>query len=660
MSTNPLRRLYALLVAINDYPAPVSPLLGCVHDLERFRAYLQNESKEFDVRIRQLVNSEATKSNVVHAFSRHFEAAGPDDVVLFYFSGHGTREEANRVFWPIEEDRKLESIVCYDSYRIEDGRPTFRLLADKEIRYLIGTVAHSSPHILTIFDCCHSGGNTRNGFIHAMGEDIRERRVIFRERLSQAFPERRWEEFIFAGSVALEDAMNNSVDRYLPEGRHIHMAACQNDESAFEVAGQGVFTKNLLEVLTRSQGAVTYFDLQARIQNYLRNQFKQTPKTYVAGPDESTLFLRFLNKRQESKPLYGNVSFNETEGWIIDLGAMHGLNGDATVRVEVGEPARFHLATIREIYSNHAGLRFDKALNTGLDPELSYKGYSTNIFVAPLNIFLGIDQPRVRDAVFKSITTSLGDQVTFAENTVAADYVLSENNGEVFLSRPAAPAIPILPPIAITAPTTATIITNYLKHLTQFEFVKNLQNPNTFLFTSDPVEIQFFQKDDHGRDERIAIRDGDVVPKFVSHAGERRGGSIRIKLRNKSDRKLYCALLYLTFNFAVMVKLLKDVVVGLEPNAEVWALDGSEIGLTLEEEVVRFNYRESVSTLKLIVSTSDFKQQAVRFELPALPSPLATQTKGLDVSSAQYNPREIDDWLTKKYNLKIPNPHLRS
>jgi hypothetical protein len=293
-------RLYALLVGINSYQPPVPPLRGCVNDLQKFVQYLEKESSDFEVHIHKLIDSQATKDNIVNAFTTHFEPASENDVVLFYFSGHGTQEEADPVFWAIEEDHKLESIVCYDGYTLSDGKAKFNLLADKELRYLISNVAKKGAHILTIFDCCHSGGNTRNSFILELGEDTLERRMICRERLSQAFPARAWEDFIFSETISLDEVKKNSIAQYLTEGKHIQMAACQHDESAFEVGGEGVFTKNLLEILKRSEGLVTYYDLQARIQNYIRYQFRQTPRTYVSADDESSFPRKAISRNCKS------------------------------------------------------------------------------------------------------------------------------------------------------------------------------------------------------------------------------------------------------------------------------------------------------------------------------------------------------------------------
>jgi hypothetical protein len=643
----PRSQLYALLVAINDYQPPVPALRGCVNDLEKVALYLEKESINFDVHIKKLVNAEATKDGIVSTFTKHFEPATKDDVVFFYFSGHGTQEDADQVFWSVEEDHKLESLVPYDGYKLTGGQQRFRLLADKELRYLISNLSKKESHILTIFDCCHSGGNTRNGIFASPDTDVRERRLI--SRLSQAFPARAWNDFIFSDAIFLEDVKKNSIGKYLSEGKHIQLAACQHDESAYETGGEGMFTKNLLEVLTRCGGSVSYYDLQSRIQNYLRYQFKQTPKAYVVGDDESALFLGFLNKKGKGKPLYGNINFNETDGWVIDFGTMHGLSYNSTVKVVSDNGSDIGVAKVMESFGTYSQLQFEKAVSEKLDESLSYRGYSDGYFSASLRIHIEINDPAIKQDLTTALTGT--KNLTQVESETDADYFVRVDAKKIFISRPLMPMVPIVRPVDFQRGQSGVIIRNCLQHISQFEFVKKLENQNSFLFCRFPVDIVVFQRNPQQVEQEILIKEGEIHPTFTNG----QSGQVRIKLKNTSDRKLYCALLYLTFNFGVITKLLKDVVVKLEPNGEVWALDGEFIGLNLEEEVFKFNYKESLSTLKLIVSTDDFNQQIARFEMPELPGPLNAGDRGLNISSNSYIP-EIQDWVTRNLDIKISNP----
>ncbi|MHC5939395.1 hypothetical protein [Nostoc sp.] len=52
-----------------------------------------------------------------NGFRKHLRNAKKDDVVLFYYSGHGSQELAPKEFWHIEADRLDETLVCYDISR---------------------------------------------------------------------------------------------------------------------------------------------------------------------------------------------------------------------------------------------------------------------------------------------------------------------------------------------------------------------------------------------------------------------------------------------------------------------------------------------------------------------------------------------------------------
>jgi len=655
--------LFALLVAIDHYSSPVPPLSGCVNDLKKMKGWLRNESTHFgQVQIQTLMNHKATRTTIIDQFQSHLGQASPDDVALFYFSGHGTREEADPVFWTVDQDRKLESLVCIDSFQPRGGKPGGPLLADKELRYLIHQLARKGPHIVAIFDCCHSGGNTRNAYISEQIDDVRERRFINRARLSQAFPARKWQDFIFSDKIPYEKAQSEPITQLLPEGKHIQLAACQNDQSAFEVAGEGVFTKNLLDVLKRSEGAVTYFDLQSRLQNYLKNRFDQTPRIYITGDDESGLFEGFLKKDVESKPLYGNINYNADLGWIMDIGALHGISSRASVlKVRSSDEKREYKAKITQVHPSYTRLSFEetdgsRADDGQPDPGDSLKGYPTDYFSTPLGVYLAIDNDSIREQISDMISSEQSGLHPVSA-AYEADYCVQHSDGRLFITRPGTPDVPVILPRKYESESDLRVIRGYLLHLSQYEFVRNLHNPNSYLFGSDPVTVNILKQTPGQGEEPVPVRQGEVNLEYERKNDNGWGGHIRISLKNNTDQKLFCALFYLSFNFGVQVKLLKEVVTSLEPNREAWALDGAPIGLKPEEELQKYNYRESITYLKMIVSTSDFKQQATRFELPPLPKPTSSKpaaTRGLELDS--YNPGNIEDWTTRLITLKIKNP----
>ncbi|MFN2505045.1 MAG: caspase family protein, partial [Acidimicrobiales bacterium] len=149
--------VYALLVGINDYRVGVRPLSGCIDDVEQFESFLVRRVDQASLHIEKMLDDKATRQRVVDAFSTHLKRAGPGDVAVFFFAGHGSYETVDERLWFLEPTGRNQTLVCADSRR--DGIPD---LADKELSHLISEVAQRGPHMLVVLDCCHSGGATRD------------------------------------------------------------------------------------------------------------------------------------------------------------------------------------------------------------------------------------------------------------------------------------------------------------------------------------------------------------------------------------------------------------------------------------------------------------------------------------------------------------------
>jgi len=86
----PTARKLALLVGVDKYPD--SPLGGCVTDVELQRELLIYRFGFAASDILTLINAQATRENIETAFVTHLsEQAKPGDVVVFHFSGCGSR-----------------------------------------------------------------------------------------------------------------------------------------------------------------------------------------------------------------------------------------------------------------------------------------------------------------------------------------------------------------------------------------------------------------------------------------------------------------------------------------------------------------------------------------------------------------------------------------
>ncbi len=141
-STQP--KIYAVLVGVADYKH-INALRYTDDDAFRLYAFLKSPEGGAlpDNQIEVLIDEAATKNKILEAMRRQFLKAGPNDVILFYFSGHG----APGSFVPVD----------FDGYS--------NLLDHQSIRNIFDQ--SRAKHKVVIADACHSGSlnkGVKSGF----------------------------------------------------------------------------------------------------------------------------------------------------------------------------------------------------------------------------------------------------------------------------------------------------------------------------------------------------------------------------------------------------------------------------------------------------------------------------------------------------------------
>ncbi|HEY0372211.1 MAG TPA: caspase family protein [Thermoanaerobaculia bacterium] len=163
----------ALLIGIDDYtashlPASGTPapgrewpdLPGPVNDVRAFATVLPPSTK-----IVTLTNQDATRAAILQALERLARDARRDEVVLFYFSGHGSQV---RNSLSDERDRLDESLVPADSRR------GARDIRDKELRPHFNRILDRGARLVVILDSCHSGSGARAMRPRGIAADLRD------------------------------------------------------------------------------------------------------------------------------------------------------------------------------------------------------------------------------------------------------------------------------------------------------------------------------------------------------------------------------------------------------------------------------------------------------------------------------------------------------
>lgn len=252
-------RRYALLVGVGSYQNPnITPLAGPPNDVDLL-AQILTDANGYGFRKEDVVtlrNEAATVSAVRGAMQSHLIAkAKPEDVVLFYFSGHGSQIVDRN---GDEVDGMDETLILHDS-----RTPGQCDWVDDDLNQLLGQI--KAEHLVVILDACHSGTGTR-------GNGAVEKKI----NPSECPP---------AATVA--DAMQTEAPA--PMASRIEMMAVADDgKLAFVEGNYSVFTQALAEVLSQnlSQG-LTYRQLEARVRHKMVGK-DQIP--FFGVPEDQKIF----------------------------------------------------------------------------------------------------------------------------------------------------------------------------------------------------------------------------------------------------------------------------------------------------------------------------------------------------------------------------------
>ncbi|NEQ65457.1 MAG: DUF4384 domain-containing protein [Symploca sp. SIO2D2] len=153
-------RKLALLVGINGYKFPIPPLRGCLTDVDLQRELLVNRFG-FNPKDILLVTDEAeikpSRQNILAAFENHLiKQAKPGDVVVFHFSGHGSRVIDPD---PLPNSNGLNGTMVPPDRKSEDGSGKVRDIMGRSLFLLMHAL--QTENVTVVLDSCHSGGGTR-------------------------------------------------------------------------------------------------------------------------------------------------------------------------------------------------------------------------------------------------------------------------------------------------------------------------------------------------------------------------------------------------------------------------------------------------------------------------------------------------------------------
>jgi hypothetical protein len=667
------KRLFALFVGINQYAAKrgLPPLRGAEPDASGFAAYLKETALEFDFRPLELLGAKANRAAISDAIQRHLGQARQEDVALFYFSGHGLRETTPLAFGETEGTLAIESLACFDSY----SAAGIHGLANKELRYLLNQAARNTPHLAVITDCCHSAKTTRSGLQPLCR--TAEPWVAYPK-----LPPRTWQDFVFAEAIPENKALSaQALEALLPEAPHVHLAACQANESAFEVGAQGVFTEHMLEVLRQSSGAISYYQLRERINTLIRSrarQYEQTPNVYQS-PLSFFASDAFLGLTDRKSKIFAAVSVGQN-GVRINRGNIHGIPFEDELQevaisiFEKGQPEAGEVASASIVETELASSRillFPPGVN--LPPDKLYEAKIEGLYQRDFNVALwgsAADEEgkaRLREAFKEAFQKDL--QETPGANT---DCVVVLSQGRMALAHPdsdyesgdESKFLPLAQQQQGYSAASAAAIVQQLLSIAQCEFVRNISQRTTEFRCQDfefKIEIGQGMYPTRSADWKdgncFEIHLNDAGAFLASDPGQKT--KLFFTIKNNAETPLHFSLMYLSQLFGIYPGLLDRSAMSLiiDPGKSI----ERSCGFTLEPFIQEFNQPHELGLFRLFIANQAFNLKEL--EQDPLPPPQrgvnrGAVKKGVNLGDDKHRSKK-PDWAVFDFPCRIINEDFK-
>jgi hypothetical protein len=628
--------LHALFASINQYPAPVKPLSGCINDMEDFKSFLNEYCKYTGMifRPKVLIDEEATRNNIIDGFD-HFQDATDGDRCVFYFSGHGSRLLAPEALADLKPGGIVESLVCYDS--IDLGKD----LLDKELSYLLWkAVLDESGEtkdipFLLVTDCCHSGAVTRL--------DVTERRHLPLKVERFAHP---IEEFL-----GIDDYRLSKENKYSPpRGHYVHLGACRREETAKELKlgteQRGLFTYTLVKALQDYGFFMSYSELISRVQVRVRNQFgtwsPQNPQAEAPYPEDMRFM--FLTKTPLEEKELPVVSYHHDKyrgeglGWIVNRGSIHGIpkgSADQQTRLElIGEQK---IVSVKKVLADCSLLSGMEKYNTDEDKKRSFAAKIIQYPVEKVSISVGkYAASEGMHELKKAYSRSPSNLFHISEDAPPSDFRIQAKEAIEFekairqgdtyeykkriiegpwfyLSGPKE-ELPLFEGTKDFSEESARIFLKKLEVVAHWMQLLKLRNPDASI-SSREIKIEFFESTEPWNKEddtnvKLVDWENPSTLKYMEKDGKWHSPIIQVRITNTGPRPLWVSLLYLGDDFSVTNQLLRSE--KLNPGEHAWALyihDGipcRSIPIRITPEQLEAGVFYIHEYLKLIICTTEF------------------------------------------------------
>jgi hypothetical protein len=575
----------ALLVGINDYKY-VKSLKGCINDVKNMRKLLAERYgfPDDDEHIQVLTDKFATRKAILEAIKNHLIAkASPDSIVVFHYSGHGSRAKDSD---GDETDGYDETIVPYDS-----GRKAYpnRDITDDEINALLRRLTNKTVNVTFIFDSCHSGTAIRGaGLARTVEPDDR--------------PPTEQESIPGPTARGVNEGLN---DLRPADAQYALISGCTANEQSYEtqVDGQshGALTWNLTDQIRKAGPDATYRDIMDLVKTQVSATYPvQHPQ--LEGPGEDQL-------------VFGDKSVAPTPYVLTNPGP------GGTARLEAGHVHGVTRGSVYDIYAPGT-----KSFGKEVKPLAQAEITDVDITSAMSKITAGkltVDAARAVESLhywadpviriyFKELEKSeilqkIKDDLRAFKHIIPIDtesgydLLLREHkepkNGKNYIVTEGGDPTEISPRVDITDPDAVSHVVLQITHWAKWFNVLRIANQESELGVEFEIESERAARGEPGPAERQVS--------LSMFEGER----FTISITNKSNRDLYLALLDLSGDGSV------DVVYSAR-GAQEFVAPGKTLTKVLETYLP--GGRDSICDILKVIATTQYadfsslKQTAVR------------------------------------------------
>ncbi len=579
-------RKLALLVGINQYES-ASSLRGCLNDVEMQRELLIHRYGFNPSDIVEVWDNASssdlrpTRDNIIRAFKEHLIAqAHPGDVVVFHYSGHGSRVEDPT---PLDSDACREAKDCNLNGTLV---PNDRIAFDPQdttitVKDIMGrslfllTRAIETDNVTMVLDSCHSGAGTRGNTV--VRAEVRDFSRTFLASPEEFEMQQELVTHLDFSQAAFEAARIEGIANGIAIGsaRREQLALDYSFDGFHAGAFSYLLTRYLWQMSGSEAAGTTYVNL-ARSTRVLADRHPQDPIIeYEPGTDNQEKPLYFVEpERPTAEAVITDITGSQISFWlggissqnigstdtiftVLDANHEILLQADgnplqiqqttrsglaATGRILNGDPSQLQAGQL--LRERVVGIPLNPKLTLGLDPSLDDETESA--------------RTALNDALIADSVNRLEVVDVDPDDSVSLDYILGKAT-EDLLAQLTEAGETDLPPIGTIGLFTPALspVTNTFGRVNesaiaavsrlrpQFRLFLVGQVLNGIATTSSNLNIQGNVFAASGASVPISGRQSGNPFQSPSVATQtfRTGEAIQIQIDNQEDREMYMSCL---------------------------------------------------------------------------------------------------------------------